>query len=141
MEAIQEIFSRGMEQLEGRAKGPLNFRLIVTPAVVIVLAIRAGLRDAREGEPAFLWALLTHPTDRRKLAHSALKDIGKVTILAFVLDTIYQLLVFRAFYVVQALIVAIACAILPYSLVRGPVTRMSRPLFKNRPADRRSALN
>ena len=61
MGAISEILNRGVEQLLGRADGPFHFRLLVMPTVVAILAVRAGLRGAREGQPAFLWALLTNP--------------------------------------------------------------------------------
>ena len=40
------------------------------------------------------------------------------------LDTTYQLLVFRSFFPVEMLIVAVVCAIVPYFLIRGPVTRL-----------------
>ena len=48
--------------------------------------------------------------------------------MAIVLDTVYQLIVLRAFYVVQALIVAVVCAIVPYVLFRGPTARLARLL-------------
>ena len=60
MGAISEMLNRGVEQLLGRADGPFHFRLLVMPTVVAILAIRA-VRGAREGQPAFLWALLTNP--------------------------------------------------------------------------------
>ena len=131
MDAIYEMLSRGVEQLLGRASGPLHFRLFIMPLVVTTLAVRAGLKDAREGQPPFLWAILTNPTERRRLFRSALKDVGRIIIVALVLDTAYQLFVLRAFYVVQALIVAVACAIVPYVLIRGPVTRLTRGLYQN----------
>lgn len=126
MDWIVDMLSRGFEQLLGRASGPLHFRLLMMPAVVTVLAIRAGRRDAREGNPPFLWGLFTRRSERRELLRSLLKDIGRVFVVALVLDTIYQLAFLRAFYPVQALIVAVVCAIVPYVLVRGPVTRISR---------------
>jgi hypothetical protein len=137
MNAILEILSRGVEQLLGRASGPLHFRLVMMPTVVTILAVRAGLRDAREGQPAFLWAILTNSADRRQLLRSARKDIGRVFVIALVLDTVYQLIALRAFYVVQALVVAVVCAIVPYVLFRGPVTRLARRLYRRhaRPAD------
>ena len=49
MDTIVEMLSRAVEQLIGRASGPLHFRLFIMPIVVTVLGIRAGLRDAREG--------------------------------------------------------------------------------------------
>jgi len=130
MDAILEMLSRGVEQLLGRAGGPLHLRLVIMPTVVTILAVRAGLRDAREGQPPFLWAILTNPPERRRLLRSGVKDIGRIFIVALVLDTTYQLVVLRAFYPVQLLIVAVACAIVPYVLIRGPITRLTRGFCK-----------
>jgi hypothetical protein len=136
MGAILEMLNRGVEQLLGRAGGPFHFRLVVMPTVVAILAIRAGLRDAREGQPAFLWAVLTNPAERRQLLRSGLKDIGRIFVMAVVMDTAYQLIVLRAFYVVQMFIVAVVCAIMPYVLIRGPVARLTRGLYRGRPVRR-----
>lgn len=130
MDNLLELFYQGVEQLLGRAGGPLHFRLFVMPLVVTFLAVRAGLKDAREGRPAFLWAFLTNPAERRCLLRSALKDVGRIFIVAVVLDTTYQLAVLHAFYPVQLLIIAVGCAIVPYVLIRGPVTRLTRGLYK-----------
>ncbi len=130
MDAILESLSRGIDQLLARANGPLHFRLLVMPTVVTLLALRAGLKDAREGEPAFLWEIIVNPAGRRKRLLSAWNDIARVFILALVLDTAYQLIFLRAFYVEQALIVAVACAIAPYALFRGPTTRLVRALSR-----------
>ena len=45
------------------------------------------------------------------------------------LDTVYQLIVFRAFYIVQAMIVAFVCAVLPYILLRGPTNLLTRNFY------------
>lgn len=42
--------------------------------------------------------------------------------MAVVLDTVYQVLVFRWVYPGMVLVVAIVCAVVPYFLVRGPST-------------------
>lgn len=129
MDTIREMLSRGVEELLGRASGPLHFRLVMMPTVVTILAIRAGLRDAREGTPGFLWEILHNPSaERRRLLRSALEDIGRVLVMAVVLDTTYQLVVFRAFHAVQLLILVVACAIVPYVLIRGPIARLARRL-------------
>jgi len=130
MDTILNMLSRAAEHLLGRVSGPLNFRLFVMPTVVTVLAIRAGLRDAREGQPAYLWAMLTKPTERRRFFRSGIKDVGRIFIVAVVLDTAYQLYVLRAFYIGQLLIVAVGCAIVPYVLIRGPITRLARGFHK-----------
>ena len=148
MDAILEMLTRGVEQLLGRAGGPLHFRLLIMPIVVTILAVRAGLRDAREGRPAYLWAIFKKPTERHRLFRSGTKDVGKIFIVAVVLDTLYQLMVFRAFYIGQVLIVAVACAICavcsdpqvqshasPAAFTRD---RLGRPT--GRPANRRQVL-
>jgi len=122
------MISRGVEQLLGRASGPLHLRLVIMPTVVTILAIRAGLRDAREGQPSFLWGVLTNPAARRRHLRAGWRDITQIFIVAIVLDTAYQIMVLRAFYVVQALIVAVACAIVPYVLFRGSTTLLVRGL-------------
>jgi hypothetical protein len=129
MDVVLDMLSRGFEQLLGRARGPLHFRLVIMPTVVTILAIRAGLQDAREGQPAFPWAVITNPAERQRRLLSARKDITRIFIVALVLDTVYQLTVFRTFYLIQTLIVAVVCAIVPYVLVRGPVTCLTRGLF------------
>ena len=130
LEAIVEMLKRAVEQLLGRASGPLHFRLVLQPIVAAAIAVRAGLKDARQGQPAFFWAVLTNEAERQRLLHSGWKDIVKIFVVAIVLDTVYQVIELRAFYIVQALIVAIVLAILPYVLVRGPVTRLKRRLLK-----------
>ncbi len=132
MDALLEMISRGVDQLLGRASGPLQFRLVVMPTVVTLLAIRAGLRDARAGEPAFLWGIISDPRRRRQRMLAAWRDVTRIFIVAIVLDTVYQVMVLRAFYVVQALIVAVTCAIVPYVLFRGPTARLARVLSGKR---------
>ena len=124
-----EMFSQAIEQLLDRAGGPLHFRLLMMPVTVTILAIRAYLKDVREGNPLYLGAFFTSATERRRLLRSGLKDFGRVFIFACVLDITYQILVFRAFYLLQMLIVAVVCAIVPYFLIRGPVTRILHFLF------------
>jgi hypothetical protein len=104
----------------------MNFRLIVQPTVAVALAIRAGLKDAREGRPAFFWTVLSDPGYRPELLRQGWKDLGKVLILAMILDAIYQLIVHRGVYLLELVITAIGLAILPYLLVRGPINRIVR---------------
>ena len=125
MDTILDTLSRHVEQLIARADGPLHFRLVVMPTVVTILAIRAHVRDVKEGNPIFFGAFVTSPTERRRLFRSGLKDFGRIFIIACVLDTTYQFLVFRTFYPGQMLIVAVVCAIVPYFLVRGPILRFA----------------
>jgi hypothetical protein len=135
------MLSHRGEHLVGRFGGPLNFRLVVMPLVVTILAIRAHLRDVREGRPTELWAFIKDPIKRRRLLRSGLKDFGKVFIVACVLDTTYQIMVLRSFYPGEMLVVAVMCAIVPYFRIRGPVTRIARLLYRKwaGPADQSAA--
>src|SRR3954466_2706091 len=123
---MNEMLQRVWDNLIGRTSGPMNFRLIIQPAVAIFIAIRAGINDAREGRPAFFWAALSNSAYRPELLRQGWKDVGKVFILAIVLDSIYQLIVHRGVYVLELLITATVLAIVPYVLVRGPVNRIAQ---------------
>jgi hypothetical protein len=123
---MDEILRRVWENLIGRPTGPINFRLLIQPSLAIFFAVRSGLKDAREGRPAFLWGVLFKPGHRDELLNQGWKDVGKVFVAAMVLDAIYQLIVHRGAYVLEMLITATALAIVPYLLVRGPANRIAR---------------
>ena len=56
------------------------------------------------------------------------KSVGKVFILATVLDVVYQLIEHRRVeqvYPGEAVLVAIILAIVPYLLLRGPINRIA----------------
>ncbi len=130
---MDEVLSRLFEDLGGRLRGPLSFRLILQPAIATILAVRGGLQDAREGHPPYFWALVHDAAHRRQRLKGGRKSIAKVFAIALVLDGIYQYLVLRWFYPGEALLVACVLAVIPYLLVRGPDTFIT-------PACRRSAL-
>jgi len=120
------MLTRFLENLIGRFDGPLTFRLILQPIMAVALAFRAGLSDAREGRPAYFWAVFDSPGRRRELLLDAWRDVRKVFLLAVVLDVIYQVIVVRWVYPAETLMVAIVLALLPYVAVRGPVNRLAR---------------
>ena len=120
-----ESFSRALNQLLDRTAGPFQLRFILQPIVAAALAIRAGLKDAKAHRPAYLWTIFSQTSERLTLIEEGWKDIGRVFVVAFVVDAIYQLIVFRWFYPVQSLIVAFALSIVPYVVIRGPVTRIA----------------
>jgi hypothetical protein len=109
-----------------RVTGPMKFRLVLQPAMALFLAIRDGLKDAREGRPAYFWALFSNRDDRWVMLKDGWKAVGKVFILAMVLDAIYQIIERHWVYPGQAVLVAIILAIIPYLLLRGPVNRIAR---------------
>ena len=139
MDGITEVLQRTVEQLLGRSSGRLHLRLILQPIIASTIAVKAGLKDARQGQPPFLWALFTRAAERKRLMRSGWKDIGKVFIIALLMDTAYQLFEFHAFYPLQTFIVAMGVAVVPYVVVRGVVTRLARRTFPQSPSASRAA--
>jgi hypothetical protein len=137
---MNDIFARVWQNLYARLAGPMNLRLIIQPTVATILAIRAGLRDARQNRPPFLWAVLWNPAHRRELLRQGWKDVGKVFLLATIQDVVYQLIVHRAVYSLELLITAVTLAIVPYVLVRGPVSRIAKMVFAARPARKQPSI-
>jgi hypothetical protein len=123
---MEEMFTRGWDELLARETGALHFRVICQPLVATFFAIRSGLRDARDGRPVFFWTVVLDAPQRRALLWQLWKDVGKLFLVAVLLDTTYQVFVLRWFYPVQALIVAVVLAVVPYLLVRGLTNRVGR---------------
>lgn len=133
---MDELLSRILENLHGRIDGPMKLRLLLQPAMAIFFAIRSGLMDARDGKPAFFWAVFAEPKHRRELLRDGWKSVGKVFLAALAMDAIYQVVVLRWIYPGEMLLVATALAIIPYLAVRGPVNRIVQALQRNRAASR-----
>lgn len=121
---MEDIITRFFENLVGRVHGPMQFRIILQPVVAVIFAVLDGLKDAREGRAPYLWALFTNPGHRRYLVKNGWKSVGKIFIIAFILDAVYQIIYLRWFYPGEALVVAFFLAIIPYVLLRGPVNRL-----------------
>ena len=123
---MDEMFSRFVNDMVARVSGPMQFRLVLQPAMAAFFAIRSGLADAREDRPPYFWALLSNSAPREAMLESGWKSVGRVFILAVVLDVVYQLYVQRFVYPFEALAVAFILAIVPYVILRGLVTRLAR---------------
>jgi hypothetical protein len=123
---MEDLLARIFENLIDRVSGPMKFRLILQPLMAIFFAVRSGLKDAKEGKPAYFWALFTDPANRRDMLRDGWKSVGKIFIIAIIIDLVYQLIVFRWFYPLEALLVAIILAFIPYLVIRGPVNRIAR---------------
>ncbi len=123
---MEDLLTRIFENLIGRVSGPMKFRLILQPLMATIFAIRSGLKDAKGGRPAYFWALFTDSAHRQDLLRDGWKSVGRVFILAIIIDVVYQFIVFRWVYPVEALLVAAILAFIPYLLIRGPANRIAR---------------
>ncbi|HBH61812.1 MAG TPA: hypothetical protein DDX85_08760 [Nitrospiraceae bacterium] len=121
---MDDIVTRIIENLADRVSGPMKFRLILQPLMATIFAIRDGRKDAREGKAPYAWAVFTNPEHRRELLQDGWKAVGKVFVIAVIIDVIYQFVVLKWVYPVEALIVAALLAFIPYLVIRGPVNRL-----------------
>jgi hypothetical protein len=123
---MDHTVARIAHNLVARVTGPMKFRLVLQPAMATFFAIRDGLTDARECKPPYFWGLFTGQGERELMLRNGWRSIGKVFILATILDVIYQLIEHRwTVYPGEAVLVAIILAIVPYLVIRGPVNRVA----------------
>jgi hypothetical protein len=126
VKAVEDLLVRVVENLIGRVSGPMKFRLILQPLMAAVFAVRDGLKDAREDRPPYFRAIFTHPDQRWDMLRDGWKSVGKVFVIAVIIDLVEQFIVFRWFYPGEALLVALILAFIPYLLIRGSVNRIAR---------------
>ncbi|WP_296490559.1 hypothetical protein [Rhodoferax sp.] len=122
---MDSIWSNFITELIGRVDGPMHFRIYLQPLVAIFFAFRDGRKDAREGRPAYGWALLTNSEHRRYLLQDGWKGFRNVFLIALLLDLVYQYVAIGGFRPLQTLLTALLLAVVPYLLLRGPVNRLS----------------
>jgi hypothetical protein len=128
---MHDLISNMWQQLAERPSGPMAFRFYLQPLMAIALAVIDGIKDARADRPAFLWTLATDPANRAERWRDGWRSIGRVFMLAIALDVVYEIIVLHALHPLESLIVATALALVPYMLLRGPVSRIAR-IFMHR---------
>jgi hypothetical protein len=133
--AVVEFFRTGelyvlsrrfVDDMVARLHGPGRLRFILQPTVAIVLGARDGLKDARAGNPPFLWDLLFHSSNRPGLARSAIASVRDLVAVAILLDCVAQLLILRMVNPFAALLVGPVLIGFPYASSRALTNRMAR---------------
>jgi len=119
-------WERIVQNLFARLDGPLHFRFIVQPSMAVIFAVIDGKKDAKTARPAYFWALLSTPERRKELVKDGWKHVGKIFVIAIILDVVYQWRVHPTIYPGETLLVAIVLAIVPYLVLRGPINRLLR---------------
>ena len=127
---MEELFSRIWENLGLRVTGPMKFRFVLQPLMSLFFAYRAGRRDSKTGNVPFFYGLIFNTAGRKDMVKQGWKDVGKVFILAVVLDIVYQLILIYSketqsgFYPFESIIVAVVLAFIPYLIFRGIFNRL-----------------
>ena len=123
---MDDIWTRVVENMASRVTGPMKFRLLFQPLMVSIFAIRSGMADAKAGRPPYFWALFSDSARRVDRLKEGWKSVGKVFVLALVLDVVYQIIEMRFVYPGEAFLTAVLLAIVPYLILRGLITRLFR---------------
>lgn len=123
---MDEFGTSFITDLIGRVDGPMHFRVYLQPLMATIFAFRDGRKDAREGRPAYGWALLTDREHRRYLMQDGWKGFRNVFVLAWILDLVYQFVALGGLNPLQGFVTAVLLAVVPYVLLRGPFNRMLR---------------
>jgi hypothetical protein len=121
-----ETVGRVWQNLVDRPGGPMLFRFFLQPTMAMVAALIAGIRDARLGRPPFWVAVLRHPELRVGCLNEATVATSRIMLLGLIMDGIYQFIEFDAFHPVEAVVITLVLAFLPYLVLRGLVTRIAR---------------
>jgi hypothetical protein len=119
-------FQRIWQNIVARPGGPMTFRFILQPAMAAIAALRDGVKDARTGRSPYFRTLLTNEAKRDERLWEGMIATAQIILLGLVMDSIYQYIVLKTFYPVEAVIVALGLAFLPYVILRGPIARVAR---------------
>jgi hypothetical protein len=133
-----EDLDRLWKDILARPGGPMTFRFILQPAMAAIAALRDGVKDVRLGRRPYLWAIMRGvrtAEGRRGRLWEGIVSTARILILGVIMDVIYQWVVFQTFYPVQAAVIAVLLAFVPYLLLRGPFARIARHWIA-RPASR-----
>ena len=117
---------RFIDDMVARLHGPGRLRIILQPLAAIVLGARDGVKDARAGNPPFLWGLVFRSGHRPGLMRSALASVRDLVTVAILLDVIAQLLIFRMVHPGAAVLLGPVLIALPYATSRALTNRVTR---------------
>lgn len=110
----------------GRLSGPMTFRFYLQPTMAFIAALPDGINDAKLGRSGFFWASWGHPGAKTGRLRMGLIATARIILLGLSMDAIYQFRVFDRFFPVEALVMAILLAVIPYFLFRGIIERVAR---------------
>ena len=129
-----DVHHRFWSNIFGRMEGPMTFRFFLQPTMAFIAALADGIRDARFGHKSFFWSARHDPTLQAGRLREGLTSTARVVLLGLSMDAIYQFKVFDRFYPVEALMMAILLAVIPYFIFRWIIELVARWWFARRSA-------
>jgi hypothetical protein len=124
LDQLQDLLARHWHDLIERPSGPMAFRFVLQPAMALIAAMKDGVKDAKTGRSPYFWTIVASPVERKARLREGLAATGRIIVLGLIMDTIYQFIIFKEFRPIEAIVVALTLAFVPYLLLRGPVARV-----------------
>ncbi len=121
-----EVNHRIWTDIADRIHGPMTFRFYLQPTMALIAALPDGIRDARLGHKSFFWSAWADSNVSTGRLREGLIATARVILLGISMDVIYQFKALLRFYPVEALIMAIMLAVIPYFIFRWLVERVAR---------------
>ena len=126
------------EGLEARMTGPGKGRFILQPLIAIVLGVRDGIADAKQGKPPYFIRVLFKSERKLYVLKTSIKSIATPLTVGIVLDMILQWVIFQGVYLLPAIIAGTILVAFPYAVARGLSNRVARR-WLDRHAEREAA--
>jgi hypothetical protein len=120
-----EVLHRVWSDILDRPGGPTTFRFILQPCMAAIAAIHDGLRDARLGCTPYFWSVVRDPAQLGDRLREGLFSTARIILLGLGIDAVYQYTVLNTFYPGEAVLIALLLALIPYLILRGPITRLA----------------
>jgi hypothetical protein len=108
----------------GMFGGSFQIRLILQPVLAMLLGLRFGIRDAKQGYEPFLRRLAHGAGGRGALFKQSLRDAIIPLCIGFVIDSILQKLINHRIRPLAAVFVAVLLVYLPFVIVRALANRI-----------------
>jgi hypothetical protein len=111
------------DDMFARLSGPGRLRFIIQPTIALLLGLRDGVRDLREGLLPFLWVCFQKNLRQKALVHAfqAIRDLVSV---AIVLDVIFQFIIFDDVHPGASLLLGPVLIAIPYAVSRSLTTQI-----------------
>lgn len=106
--------------------GPGKFRFFIQPLIAILLGLRDGKMDFSTGGPPYFIHLFLEPHNSTMLMRNGAAHIIKPFLLAWLMDTLFQIMILGRWNPFQAVVVGLLLVAFPYIISRGLYNRLLR---------------
>jgi hypothetical protein len=120
-----------LRNLINRPSEPMRFRFMLQPAMAVIAAIHHGIKDAKTGRSPYFWTMLHNPEKRAGRLREGLNATARIILLGIAMDAVYQIIVLKTFYPVEALLIGLLLAFVPYVVMRGLAARAARRWYRD----------